>query len=585
MAHLSTHARRLRWAAISTVATLALVQCKSRTATHEAAAVPLAPPTSPEDLLVTGHFGQPRTTVRALASLSGATIPFELGMSMMLGLDATLLTVVDLSKPIDVVITGSAESTNITLTLTPIVQARANLSTRFRFTTVPGLGDRLDPRADTSGREPGWTCAIVGVPGPVGTRVVCNTESAQLARVGRFAAFESQRHESEVNDARFEVASQGARRALGPLVQQVFAAASMSLRRTAAQAREQHREPPAFGDPEPIVRRFAEIQTDVNQVLQELTSSTVELHVEPDALSLDVQLGVSAGGQGFLARDSRDRVSAPMAHPLAARLDPTSALAVASRGAPAFLRDRLRTMLRLGLEVLGTRVPDAPAAQADLDALTEHMGDGWALSLARRQPPVAANTPAGRAPAPRPAAVEAVLLLAQDDEGAASRPLIASLARAPWLRGVRLGEQPLRLSTQDGGLIVRFPAAPTPAVRALSNDQLERTASPPRVPLEMGVASVQGAVAVVLSGDARAQLQALRTREAGAVLPILGGLEGSTVFGLEAGAMRPSVDDGVRAPLQLTWRAMQDGSSLNALIHVRASAGFVRTLRGARGEE
>jgi hypothetical protein len=581
----TSHARTLCTAA---ALSLLALSCTKTQAAPDAARRPLADPTPPRDLLVSGHFSRPRESVRAIAALSGASIPFELGMSLVLGLDSTMLAAVDLSKPVDLVVTGTPEQSAVTVAFVPQAPSslRSTLSTRFRLVTVEGVGERLDLRTPAGRGAEGWRCAIVGVPGPVSSRVVCTTREEALATSARWVAFESRRREEDTGDALFEVDGVTARNALSPYLRRLLGQGSAMLAAQAEQARTDQRRPPDLGDPEPLVRQARSLSDQVDPMLADLRRVTVRLDVQEASLKVTAVGELDPEGRSVLAQESARRLNAPTAHPLAGRLVSDAPLAVASRGSAEGARASARAIVRLALDVLGSRVPSADVAATDLDALFAHAGDSMVLSLARgpAPAPAAGRSNASASPtAPQPAPWELTALLSQDDGGVAVAAMLPRLARAPWLRGARLGEVAPTITTQRNAVILRLPPAPRPAqmpAGGLLEDSRRRAVAEP--PSEFSIAVSNDALAFVWGPSARDQLRRLDARTAGPVPTVIAAANGPFVAGLDARALRRNEPG---APVRLTWNSTRQGPTLSSRLDLDISGEVLRMLRGRRGED
>ncbi len=556
--------------------------CKKPQAQPDAGPRALPPPTAPANLLVTAHFGHPTSSVRALSTLAGMNVPFELGMSMVLGFDSTLLAAVDLSKPVDMVITGTPEERDVTVAFFPQAPAslRSTLSTRFRFTTVEGVGDRLDLR--TQGREQAWRCAIVGAPGEISSRVVCSTREQSLATSARWVALVSSQRATETDDGVFEVDGGSARSSMAPYFRRVLEQGSAMLGASAQQAREQHTTAPDLGDPEPLITRARQLSTQVDAMFVDLRRVVVKLTVESNALVVDATGELNATGSSTIAQGTTRAMAMPTTHALTGRLAPDAPIAAGWRTPADSLRAHMQTLVRTAFDVLGSRVPNAESAQPEMDALFAHVGDEVAVAFSRAPVPPARPARPGQ-PAAEPAlgAWEFTALASQDDQGAAVTALLPQLARAPWLRGMRIGTVAPTITTARNALFVRLPPRPEP----IAQPGLNERATPSRTTTtsDVGLAVSNGQLAVLFSPNARDLLRRLDARTAGPAPNVLGAAsEGPMVVGVDARALRGEAPP---ALVRLSWGGSREGDVLSSRFRISLSDQVLRMLRRARREE
>lgn len=520
---------------------------------------PPGPPARPADVLAMVHLGRPNATAEALARMTESRIPVELTLAVAFGVDFSVLGAVDSSKLLSVVFTGSAAAPAYTVVFTPpsAARARSALNARYRFVSVPGLGDRLEVRAapgearDTARR---LACALVPVPGPVSARVACATDPATLARVGRWAAFESAA-QTGVGDLRATLDGERVRRDALPLLLAQLEGARQVLAAQASAARRDHARPPDYGDPEAVVALLGDLAGELARAAGDLTRLDLDADVGASSVTARAALALRADGASALARDALARAGAASTHPLAAYLPPDAALVAATRGAADARAAMLRAAVDAALRVLGDRVPDRAAARADLEALVAHAGDEAALAVARD----ADGHP------------ELTVVLAQSDRGEAARDALARLARAPWLRALRVGAEPFAVSAPSRGTVL-VRAAPRAG----------------EAPSSLALGVRDGALALVTGRRALASLDALALR-AGGPLPALlgpGAPEGSAVGALDLGALGPQArrEGADPLPLRFAYATAREGRGVvgRARIEVPGAAvGLVRRLLGA----
>jgi len=556
--------------------------CKSPGAQLDAGPRALPPPTKPADLLVTAHFGHPRESVRAVGALVGTVVPFEIGMSLVLGFDSTMLAAVDLSKPIDLVVTGTPERREVTLAFVPSAPASlgSTLSTRFRLVRTDGVGDVLTART-TGGRDGGWKCAVVGVAGAVAPRLVCSTAERSLAQNARWVAQESARRGEETDDAVLEVDGDSARSALIPYMRRVFEEGGAALATAAQQARDDRATPPDLGDPEPLANRIRAFATQVEPFLADLGRLVVKLEVQSSSILVDARGELAASGASPITRGTLRAVDSPRVHPLAARLAPDSLVAAALRNPADATREHLRTGTRLILDVLGSRIPTPELATADLEALFANTGDAVVVALSEAPAPTPARptrpAPQGSSPSAAQPAYEVTVLASQTDQGQGALGVISRLPRAAWLRGMRIGDAPATITGQRNAVFVRLPArraASLPGDRlGLERGQRAPTPTPPN---EVTLAVSGEQLAVLVGPNGRDQLRRLDGRTAGTAPAVLGAAsEGPFVLGADFGRIRGESP----APLRLAWTAAREGSTVTSRFQINIPSALLRMLR------
>ncbi|MBL8682321.1 MAG: hypothetical protein JNK05_24345 [Myxococcales bacterium] len=559
--------------------------CTTPRAPADAAPRALPPPTRPTNLLVAAHFGHPRESVRALGTLAGQNVPFEIGMSLVLGFDSTMIAAVDLSKPIDMIVTGTPDEREVTLAFVPSAPASlgSTLSTRFRLVRTEGVGEVLTARTP-GGRDGGWKCAVVGVQGPVPSRLVCSTADRALAQTARWVAQESARRAEEMDDAVFEVDGDSARQAFVPYFRRVIDQGGAMLGAAAQQARDDRPTPPDLGDPEPLANRIRAMATQVEPMFADLRRFVVKLEVQPTALVIDAHGELSADGTSVLTRGTLRAVDAPRAHPLTARLAPDALAAGGLRNPPDATREHLRTATRAILDVLGSRIPSPELATADLDALFANTGDGLAFALSEAPAPTPARPArAQQAPAePASPSYEFSVVASQTDQGQGALGVIGRLARAPWLRGMRIGDAPATITAQRNAVFVRLPPRRPPALindRPGGLEQGQRAQrGPAPTPSEVTIAVSGEQLAVLVGPNGRDQLRRLDARTAGAAPSVLGAAsEGPFVAGADVGRIRGANF----SPLRLAWTASREGSTLTSRFQLNVPGAVLRMLRRA----
>lgn len=572
-------------------AVLANGACKPTPApAQDAAPRALPPPTRPADLLLSGHFGQPAASARALSSLASMAIPFELGMSLMLGFDSTMLAAVDLAKPIDVAVTGTPEERDVTVAFFPAAPSglRSTLSTRFRMVTVAGVGEKLEPRAQ-SGRDPAWRCAIVGAPGEISSRLVCSTREAALGAAARWLALESSRRAEERDDALFEVDGATARSSIAPSIRRSVERLSALLGSSAQQARQEHSSAPQLGDPEPLIERTRRMAQEAEAGFADLQNMRVKVTISAEDIRIDADAALDPAGRSTMVQGTQRALGASSTHALVGRLPPNAPIAGAWRTSAESLRSTAQNLTTVLLDVLGSRIPSADLARADLEALFAHVGDevdmafGPAPELPSRVTRAPANANANAsAPAPQ---WELWMVMAQDDNGTAASALVPRLARAPWLTGLRIGDRPGTVSSTRNQLVLRLPPRPAFPLREGEDQQRPAPARPAsnEPPTEVSLAVSQGQLAMLVGPNTRDQLRRLDARTAGPAPTVLGAAnEAPFVMAVDARALRGETPP---APVHVQWRAEREGATLSSRLRVVLSGQVIRMLRRARREE
>lgn len=511
-------------------------------------------------------------------------VPFELGMSLVLGFDSTMLAAIDLDKPADVVVTGTPDERDVTVAFFPAAQTslRSTLATRFRLTTVEGVGERLDARA-ASGREQAWRCAIVGAPGEVSSRLVCSTREQSLAAAARWVALVSSQRMNDGDDALLEIDGASARAGLAPYLRRVIEQGSALLGTSAQQARDEHTTAPDFGDPEPLVNRARGLSSQVDAMVADLRNVTLKVTIESNALVVDATGVLDAAGTSAIATGTARALTMPTTHALAGRLPADSALAGAWRTPADALRAHLQNAVRMSLDVLGSRVPTPELAQADVEALFAHVGDEVDFSLSRGPAPTttrrAPARPGQEAEAPALGPWEFTVLASQDDNAAGALAAIPRIARAPWLRGMRFGEAAPTVTSTRNAVVLRVPPRPEPVAQPGERN----VPRGPQPPSEVAVAVSQGQLAMLWGTNVRDQLRRLDARTAGPSPNILAsGTDGPFVLGVDARALR---GESPPAPLRLSWSATREGGALSSRFHLSLSEQVLRMLRRARRSE
>ncbi len=540
--------------------------------TTDAGLVALPPPERPRDLLLSGRIARPSASVAALAQLAGARVPFELGMSLVLGFDATVISAVDLSRVMELVVTGQPGQGVVTLAFVPRSPRtlRAGLASRFRLVSVPGLGERLDPRGDNAPAG-GWRCAIVSVPAPEGVRVACANDPGALARNGRWVAYASVAPRAITDDVVLDAEGPSARAALGPYLRRALSQGAAMLGQDTDEAPSNApRTPGDSGDAgdsgvgpswAPRMQGFID---EVDPTLADVRGVSIRLGVDDRGMRVELSAALDPAGRSTLARESARRVNASGAHPLAGRLAPNAAVAFASRSTAEGTRSIARALLSRALRAAGSEAASA-VAEADVDALFARAGDAVALSLTREAPPERPPVPRPRADLERlgndsrfspTARYEATALVPLDDGGSAARAELRRLAAAPWLR-----QAALSVTTGRDALTVR------PA----------RAAGRATAGREVTLAVSRGALALLWGPDTRAQLRALDARTEGPPPATIEGAEAPMVLGVDVLSLARGQPG---APVRFTWGASREGDALRSTVRFELGGPLLRALRG-----
>jgi hypothetical protein len=540
---------------------------------------------------VSGRVARPSESVAALARLGGVRVPFEIGMSLVLGFDATVISAVDLSRPLELVVTGQPGQSAVTLALVPRAEQalRGALSSRFRLVAVPGLGERLE-LLGASPPPDGWRCALVRVAGPASTRMVCANAEDALTRNARWVAQQSLRPSETTDDVALEIEGAPARAALGPYLRRALSQGAALLGQSEDDARSPSEPSRAFADPSatgaiaPRLRAFAD---EVDPMLADLRRLSVRLAVASDGVRVDVTAGLDPAGRSALVRESARRVEASRAHPLASRLPPDAPLALASRSTADGTRTIARALAARALLDPLARGPDAQgvvtAATADLEALFEHAGDAVALSFARTAPTARPSVAGARrelessrndsSSAPT-SPLEATVLLAQDDGGASARASLRRLAAAPWLRG----RQDLSVTASRDALTLRpAPSGGERSARRAGRGSAGAVAGASTGGREVTLAVSRGALALLWGRETRGQLRALDGRVEGAVPAAVEGAEAPMVLSVDVLSLARGQPG---APLRLSWRAAREEGGLRSTVRLEFGGPLLRAVRG-----
>ena len=500
----------------------------------------LPPPPTPTDVLLTAHFGQPRTTVDALSQVVGSRIPFELGLALVLGVDSTVLAASDTSQPIDFLVTGTAEHPEVVFALTPgpANQFRSTLGNRFRLVRVETLGERLDPQNAGAGAVRGTRCAIVGVPGPVPSRIVCSSHLESLERVGRYAAYQSQRLSGDHHDVIADVDGATARTAIVPMLQHAIDENTQSLAASAADERRRHDRAPDLGDPEAALGTFTTLARSLVHELDDVQHLTMRASVAAEAVTVESDLTLDAHGHGMFAGDALSRVGVDLAHPLAMRL-PTDAFAAFASHTQHVDRNALVDAVASSvIGVVGTRVADPEAARRDVDALFAQLGDETAASIS--------HEPDG--------GFEVTALFTQRDDGTAARAALATLAAAPWLRNAHFGDTGIRVALAQDVLTLRaIEAHAAPHAHAPAATDAGTSPSAPEAPRVVSISVSGNVLAIVVGAQSRVPAAEVVSPAA------LTGTTGSFVAGADLSGLVNGGGADERAVLHASYSAERTG--------------------------
>ena len=409
------------------------------------------PPARPAAVVGRAHLGRPRATVEAVNAALDARRPADFLLAVGLGVDVAVLSAVDPARPIDVAILASpAASYAFAMTPGGAGHARSLLSSRYRFTVEPGLGERLAPRGDPGLSAPDrrLPCALVRVPASVPARVVCASDEAALRAAGRWVAFESAARADDHADLDVTFDGDGLARDVAPAVRGASILLQRQLLAAASAARRDHDRPPDLGDPEAVVALVAEAARSLADDVAAARSLALHADVTNAGAEVTARALFPAAGGGSLADDARGRLGVAGPHPLVGMLPADALVTAASRTSLDARRSSLTSLVGAALRVLGDRVATPDVARRDLDALLGASGDALALAAA----------PDARG------GVELTLALAQTDQGTSARAALARMATAPWLRGLRAGAPTVVTPLRDGLVVAGAPDASALAV-------------------------------------------------------------------------------------------------------------------------
>jgi hypothetical protein len=292
---------------------------------------------------------------------------------------------------------------------------------------------------------------------------------------------------------------------------------------------------------------------------------------------------LNATGSSTIAQGTTRAMAMPTTHALTGRLAPDAPIAAGWRTPADSLRAHMQTLVRTAFDVLGSRVPNAESAQPEMDALFAHVGDEVAVAFSRAPAPPARPARPGQPPAePAPTQWEFTAIASQDDQGAAVTALLPQLARAPWLRGMRIGTVAPTITTARNALFVRLPPRPEPVAQPGLNER-GTPARIPSAPSDVALAVSGGQLAVLFSPNARDLLRRLDARTAGPAPTVLGAAsEGPMVVGVDARALRGEAPP---ALVRLSWGGSREGDVLSSRFRISLSDQVLRMLRRARREE
>lgn len=529
--------------------------CRGRDPAPPRPETPPAPPSRPEGLVATAHLSHPRATTETIGTAIGSRLPVDFLLGLSLGVDVALLAAVDSARPIDVALVKTPDGAgSYVFAMTPptSAHARSALSARYRFVHAEGLGDRVEPRgdpglSDTRRRLP---CALVTVPSAISTRVVCGADEAALLRAGRWIAFESASRAGESED--FELTAQGEalQREVVPPLRRALGGLRARLAADASAARREHAGPPDYGDPEVMVSLLGDVADEVAAGVGALAKASARMHVTTERTTLTLDLDTRGEDPSLFATDMRERVGAPTEHPLAAMLPADAWWMFDHRGGGSTRGALAPKITHAALRVLGQRVTDRAGARADLDALFARSGDELAWAIARDGARGA----------------ELSLVLAQTDQGAGARNALARIARAPWLRGARLGA-PLTVSAIPDGISLTQASAPTLAAPRAPGGA-------PEAPRAMVVGVRGGALVIVVGTHARNTLDGVAARAGGFVPGVIAEGAASVVGGVDLAAL--GANEG-RA--QFSYAARRDGDMVRATLRIEAPTRLLGALR------
>jgi hypothetical protein len=505
----------------------------------------------------------------------------ELGLSLVLGLDATLVTGIDMDRPIDAVMLSEGMATPVVLVFTPSAGSsfRSTLATRYRFNRVESLGEMLEPRELSARTENAWHCAIVGVGGESGARLVCSRSESALRTAGRWAAENARAQEQDSSDAIASITGDSFRELLLPTIERSVQQIVAGMTESARAERARHNTPPPLGDPEALLHQVDQLAQNVRLIGPDLTRIQLQSAVGTQELSIDTSVEYPANSQSVIALDARARTHVASTHALLGRLNPASWFASGANGAEGYFQRIAANVLTVTLAVLGSRVSRSEEMQRDWTELFAHLGPSVAAGCASASSPSAtARDGRNRVPVAEPteprsplANLECTAVLSQTDEGVAARAVIARLARAPWLRELRFGAIAPVISLANGALVLRLP--PAPAARGGAN-QSTASAAQAALPKELAITVNHGHLAILLGPNTRAQLRALDAQIAGPGPRVTSGLSAPIVVGLDARLGR-SPEQVV--PLTVTVESEERDQTLRSTLHVRVpSTAFAR---------
>ncbi len=521
----------------------------------------LPPPARPVDVLAEAHFGHPRSTVERLGRLVGMRVPLDLGLALGLGVDSSVLSAGDTHRPIDVIVTGTAERQDMLLVFTPASnsQLRPTLSGRFRFTPVAGLGERLDPR--DAHRDQRLHCAVVSVTGTIDRRIVCTERAEALTHAGRWAAFRSAERADDTHDMTFETDPATTRRVMLPQLRHALDDFTRSASTEASRERRQHDRPPDFGDPEAVIGIVQELARDLETNSGDLRGIRGTATVETGRVVVDMDLAVDPEGRSSVARDARGRLRAGNDTSIAARIPTDAFMSAVSNTDPAARVSTLHGFADGLVRVLGARLANPEVVQNDLHELFAHAGSGAAIGAVRQEG----------------GGFETYGVLSQTDGGVAARATLARIARSPWLRALQFGTSRPIVTFQNQQLVLRLSEPPRP--------RLPGGITPPQDPPTVALVTVDRDALVFVSGrDPVHAFAAVSARSSGPSPSVFqAAAQAPLVFAVDLARLASSHATEA-APVQITYSAAREGADVRARVRVVASGAALSAIRALMEE-
>ncbi len=288
----------------------------------------------PPELVGEAHLGRPSVSLSALATMAGISAGDVPKLVEKFGIDGAILSFVDTSKPVDIIMLGVTGTPSIVTTWTIAgPDPRQALPPRYRLNHVEGVGDVLEPSQPSNAVEPGL-CAVVSAKE---LRLVCADDLRHLQSAARYAAEQSLSRAADVTDAYVELEGAAWRTALLPALverfkQRLQGLASSGMAAMAGQGK--------AVDPAAAEQVVAEATRKLTSMIDDLRKLVLRVNVTETELSVDVNIEIDPAGASFLAQASSSHAGTASAKSLGAWFPASSNLVFASRSRSSVLNEK-----------------------------------------------------------------------------------------------------------------------------------------------------------------------------------------------------------------------------------------------------